>query len=80
MGNYEPDLKQIGAAHNDFHRRFQSLGRLLENEHFCLDEVVKKQLEKLDCFIGNSHLLPCFIWLERVSWGCAYTCSESVCM
>lgn len=32
-----------------------------ENERFCLDEVVKKQLEKLDCFTGWSHLLPgCF--------------------
>ena len=52
---------EIRLAHNASHSRSQPLGRLLENEHFCLDKVVKEQLEKLECFIGYSHLLPgCF--------------------
>lgn len=49
------------STHNAFHRRLQTLGRLLANKNSCLDKIVKKQLEKLDCFIGYSHLLPgCF--------------------
>lgn len=60
------------STHNAFHRRLQTLGRLLANNRSCLDKVVKKQLEKLDCFIGYSHLLPGCFGVECVSWECRY--------
>lgn len=63
---------------NAFHR-FPTLGRLLENERFCLDKVGKKQMDKLDCFIGYSHLLPGCFGLS-VSHGNVATPAQRVCV
>lgn len=62
--------KEIKLTQNTFHRGFQTLGRLLETDCFCLDNVMEKKKNSdkrvWTFFIGYNHMLPgCFGYCVR---------------
>lgn len=72
--------KEIKLTQNTFHRGFQTLGRLLETDCFCLDNVMEKK-KNSDKRVWTFLLATTICFLVVLAtvcdiWECGYTCRE----
>lgn len=73
--------KEIKLTQNTFHRGFQTLGRLLETDCFCLDNVMEKKKTATSVFGLFYWLQPYaswLFWLLCATYGNVDTPAESV--